>query len=87
MEIEKNSGLRETVTGQKLWTAIKDSATGRVMTDYWRSYTECIPPAQHLPSKAETFTVEGYNRSFRHVLARLERKSKCYSRPLRKLDF
>jgi hypothetical protein len=30
--------------------------------------------------KAETYTVEGYNSLFRHFLARLRRKSKCYSK-------
>ena len=31
-----------------------------------------------MQSKAETFTVEGYNSLLRHFLARLRRKSKCY---------
>ena len=34
----------------------------------------------HTQSKAETYTVEGYNSLFRHFLARLRRKSKCYSK-------
>ena len=50
------------------------------MTDYWEPYGKFIPPAKHIQSKAETFTVEGYNSLFRHFLARLRRKSKCYSK-------
>ncbi|MCG8206814.1 IS1 family transposase, partial [Tenacibaculum finnmarkense] len=38
-----------------------------------------IPKDKHVQSKAETFTVEGYNSLFRHFLARMRRKSKCYS--------
>jgi insertion element IS1 protein InsB len=33
-----------------------------------------------MQSKAETFTVEGYNSLIRHFLARFRRKSKCYSK-------
>lgn len=30
----------------------------------------------------ETFTVEGYNSLFRHFLARLRRRTKCYTKAL-----
>ncbi|MDR1865637.1 MAG: IS1 family transposase, partial [Bacteroidales bacterium] len=36
-------------------------------------------------TKAETFTVEGYNSLFRHFLARMRRKSKCYSKKMEML--
>ena len=39
-----------------------------------------IPNDIHMQSKAETYTVEGYNSLFRHFLARLRRKTKCYSK-------
>lgn len=39
-----------------------------------------VPRSQHLQSKSETYTVEGYNSLFRHFLARMRRKSKCYSK-------
>jgi insertion element IS1 protein InsB len=35
---------------------------------------------KHLQTKAETFTVEGYNSLFRHFLARMRRKTNCYSK-------
>jgi insertion element IS1 protein InsB len=40
-----------------------------------------------MESKAETFTVEGYNSLFRHFLARMRRKSKCYSKSKEMLYF
>ncbi len=53
---------------------------GKVCTDYWKPYESFVPGEQHVQSKAETFTVEGYNSLFRHFLARLRRKSKCYTK-------
>ncbi|WP_321430524.1 hypothetical protein [uncultured Methanolobus sp.] len=38
-------------------------------------------------SKAETYTVEGYNSIFRHFLARLRRKSKCYTKSIEMLKY
>jgi len=51
-----------------------------VCTDYWKAYHEFIPEEQHVQSKAETYTVEGYNSLFRHFLGRLRRKTKCYTK-------
>ena len=50
------------------------------MTDYWKPYEQFILPEKHIQSKAETYTVEGYNSLFRHFLARLRRQTKCYSK-------
>jgi insertion element IS1 protein InsB len=63
-----------------LWDAVKATATGVVWTDHWHAYEASVPIGQHGQSKAETFTVEGYNGLFRHFLARLRRKTKCYSK-------
>jgi len=51
-----------------------------VCTDYWKAYEDFVPKEQHVQTKKETFTVEGYNSLFRHFLARLRRKTKCYSK-------
>ena len=40
-----------------------------------------------IQSKVETFTVEGYNSLFRHFLARLRRKTKCYSKCQKMLEY
>jgi len=59
-----------------------------VATDYWKAYETIVPQDKHhIQSKAETFTVEGYNSFFRHFLARLRRKSKCYSKSEKMLKY
>jgi len=61
---------------------ISNGEYDRVMTDYWKPYENFIPKDKHVQSKAETYTIEGYNSLFRHFLARLRRKTKCYSKSL-----
>jgi insertion element IS1 protein InsB len=39
-----------------------------------------VPAQQLKQTKAETYTVESYNGSIRHFLARFRRKTKCYSK-------
>jgi insertion element IS1 protein InsB len=50
------------------------------MSDYWDPYTKFVPSKQHIQSKKQTYTVEGYNSIPRHFLARMRRKTKCYSK-------
>ena len=57
------------------------------MTDYWKSYEDFVLKKNHIKSKAETYTVEGYNSLFRHFLARLRRKTKCYTKSLEMLIY
>jgi insertion element IS1 protein InsB len=78
-------GDRSTETGQCLWEGVAHHTIDNVMTDYWQPYQLFIPPELHTQSKAQTFTVEGYNSLFRHFLARLHRKSKCYSKSMNML--
>ena len=56
-----------------------------IASDYWKPYENIIPVEKHIKSKKETFTVEGYNSLFRHFLARMRRKSKCYSKTIEML--
>jgi insertion element IS1 protein InsB len=56
-----------------------------IASDYWKPYENVIPKKKHIQSKAETFTVEGYNSLFRHFLARMRRKTKCYSKKIEML--
>ena len=56
-----------------------------IASDYWKAYEKIVPKDKHIQSKAETFTVEGYNSLFRHFLARMRRKSKCYSKSIKML--
>ena len=78
-------GSRDTQTGQCLWENIAHHDISRLMTDYWYPYQVFLPSEFHTQSKAKTFTVEGYNSVFRHFLARLRRKSKCYSKSMKML--
>ena len=64
----------------KLWDKIKDLEISEYASDYWKSYEEFVPREKHLQTKAETYTVEGYNSRIRHYLARFKRKGKCYSK-------
>ena len=57
------------------------------MTDYWKPYEDFVPKKNHIQSKAETYTVEGYNSLFRHFSARLRRKTKCYTKSLEMLIY
>ena len=63
-----------------MWDKIKEIDVNVYCSDYWKSYREFVPSEKHLQSKAETFTIEGYNSRIRHYLARFRRKSKCYSK-------
>ena len=73
-------GTRGTETGEKLWAQIKEKV--KAGTDYWKAYECFIPPEKHIQTKKETYTVEGYNSLFRHFLARLRRRTKCYTKAL-----
>jgi len=57
-----------------------------VASDYWKAYESIVPRDKHIQTKAETFTVEGYNSLFRHFLARMRRKTKCYSKKIEMLE-
>jgi len=80
-------GTRGTETGVKLWQQVNNNNIMSIKTDYWKAYKEFIPGELHEQSKAETYTIEGYNSLFRHFLARLRRKSKCYSKSIEMLYF
>jgi len=72
---------RDKETGKILWEKLKNNNFVMVATDHWKAYEFFLPKDIHSQSKkAETFTVEGYNRLFRHFLARMRRKSKYYSK-------
>jgi insertion element IS1 protein InsB len=57
-----------------------------IASDYWKPYESIIPKGKHIQTKAATFTIEGYNSLFRHFLARMRRKSKCYSKTMEMLN-
>jgi len=82
------TGGRGKRTGRKFYNQIKPFVTPqtKLYTDYWEAYTDFIPSEQHIQSKKETYTVEGYNTSFRDDLQRLTRKTRAYSKKQANLD-
>jgi insertion element IS1 protein InsB len=76
-------GSGATKAGQYLWEAVVHHNIHHVMTDDWQPYQAFLPAEIHAQVKAQTFTVEHYNSLFRHFLARLRGKSKCYSNPMK----
>ena len=74
------TSTRGVVTGVHLWEAIKSPLREQGMTDYGEPYKQVIASETHVQSKAETFTVEGYNSLFRHFLARSRWKTQCFSK-------
>jgi len=47
--------------GQNISASSESPLIEQAMTDYWEPYTPFIPSETHGQSKAETFTVEGFN--------------------------
>ncbi|MCF6361222.1 MAG: IS1 family transposase [Cyclobacteriaceae bacterium] len=78
-------GDRSTEAAKKLWGLIGNNQMNTIASDYWKPHEHIVPKDKHIQSKAETFTVEGYNSLFRHFLARMRRKSKCYSKSIEML--
>ncbi len=53
-----------------------------IVTDDWSVYRGFIPPGDQIVSKTYMTRVEGENTRLRHYLARLSRKTLCYSKSL-----
>ena len=73
-------------TFQKLTDEISHIDAKLYASDYWHAYN-LIDPTKHLLGKAHTYTVELINRLLRHYLARLARKTYCYSKSLQMIKF
>ena len=63
-----------------LWSIIKCWHNFRYVTDGWKIYPMYIESEDHLVSKTYMTRVEGENTRLRHYLARLHRKTLCYSK-------
>ena len=55
------------------------------VTDGWKVYPRYIPEGDQIVSKTYMTRVEGENTRLRHYLARLHRKTLCYSKSLEML--
>ena len=70
-----------------LLKTISKKSINTIYTDYYKAYESIVKNSEHIQSKAETYTVEGYNSLFRHYLARMRRKTKCYSKCKKMLEY
>ncbi|KAA6314455.1 hypothetical protein EZS27_034929 [termite gut metagenome] len=61
-------GDRSNQTALKFWNAICYHCMNAIASDYWKPYECIIPKEKHVQTKAQTFTVEGYNSLLRHFL-------------------
>ena len=80
-------GKRNRVTCKKLWEKIEGKSITQIMTDFWEAYVGVVPKEKHTQWKEETYTIEGYNSLFRHFLARMRRRTKCYTKSLKMLEY
>jgi IS1 family transposase len=73
-------GDRSAKTFKRLWQRIKCWHSYFYVIDGYPVYPCFIDPGDHLVSKTYMTRVEGENSRFRHYLARLHRKTFCYSK-------
>ena len=73
-------GRRTIKTGKVLWQQIKHLPTMGDVKDLLKSYEDSIPHAKHYAGKTFTTQIESLNCRLRHYLARLHRKTLCYSK-------
>ena len=73
-------GDRSTATARQLFGQLPCGAGLTYCTDHSAPYAEIFENHPHLQGKAHTFTIESWNARLRHYLARLHRKTHCYSK-------
>ena len=80
-------GDRSSKSFQTLWTIIRCWHSFWYVTDGWKVYPGFIEPEDHLVCKTYMTRVEGENTRLRHYLARLHRKTLCYSKSVNMLSY
>ena len=69
-------------TFKPLWLVVSNWKCYFYVTDGWKVYPNFIPESDQIVSKTYMTRVEGENTRLRHYLARLKRKTLCYSKSL-----
>ena len=82
-----NIGDRSHESFEPIWQVIKCWHSFFYVTDGWKVYPMYIESEDHLISKTYMTRVEGENTRLRHYLARLHRKTLCYSKSLLLLKY
>lgn len=80
-------GDRSASTFAKLWENIKHWTCYFWVTDGYPVYPMFIPEGDQIVSKTYMTRVEGENTRLRHYLARLHRKTLCYSKSVEMLRY
>jgi IS1 family transposase/DNA-directed RNA polymerase subunit RPC12/RpoP len=70
-----------------LWTVVNQWKCYFYVTDGWKVYPNFIPDGDQIISKTYMTRVEGENSRLRHYLARLHRKTFCYSKSQEMLKY
>ncbi|MEP0911501.1 IS1 family transposase [Leptolyngbya sp. GB1-A1] len=72
-------------TFRPLWAIAKQWSCYFYVTDGWKVYPQFIDAGDQIVSKTYMTRIEGENTRLRHYLARLHRKTLCYSKPVEML--
>ena len=83
--LEWHLGDRSAKTFEQLWNKIKHWKCFFCVTDGYKVYPIFLPNEDHIVSKIYMTRVEGENCRLRHYLARLHRKTLCYSKSIEML--
>jgi IS1 family transposase len=75
-------GDRSTQTAWRLAAQLPSGEHITCCTDFWHPYGIVFKGCRHLKGKAYTFTIESHNNCPRCYLARLRRKTHCYTKKL-----
>jgi len=78
-------GNRGTETARDLDAQLPHAGHITFCTDFWSPFGLIFARHRHLQGKAHTFTIESHNNRIRVYLARLRRKTHCYSKKLANL--
>ncbi|NJK56119.1 MAG: IS1 family transposase [Pleurocapsa sp. SU_5_0] len=78
-------GDHSTETFEPLWEIVKKWRCYFYVTDGWKVYPGFIPDGDQIVCKTYMTRVEGENTRLRHYLARLHRKTLCYSKSIEML--
>ena len=78
-------GDRGAETARALDAQLPHAAHITYCTDFWHPYGLIFAQHRHLQGKAHTFTIESHNNRIRVYLARLRRKTHCYTKKLANL--
>ncbi|MEL7053885.1 MAG: IS1 family transposase [Cyanobacteria bacterium J06588_5] len=79
------TGDRSAKTFAPLWSIVSLWQCFFYVTDGWKVYPMFVPDGDQIVSKTYMTRVEGENTRLRHYLARLHRKTLCYSKSLEML--